>query len=321
MDFALFISLLVGWMLFHHGAWACVCRSKFYCSEYILLCPIPFVVRPGQPLGKVSITCTTKQSTDSLRVTRLTRFKDYSKQTEIASMIRQSGKTTPQYKNETEWKQRSTLEGNSTAMVLTVPNITFDDLQYKYMCLVNASRNDSTAYVFRSRGHMIYAIPEPRVTLNVSGIFHEYFLLNCSAFNRLSFSALTPGQIKFEYFNNGSWGHMPPRSYGMNTDIGRSAFSVRHSYTIRVWLYYLRGCHHRFRCYVDHHNVDHMEQYNAERLVDLHRGTTPCSASDGHKTAKAKSSNDGTKLYMDLTVAAAAAVIVAGVVAVLPVQS
>lgn len=202
-------------------------------------------------------------------------------------------------------------------MMLTLPNITFDDLQYKYMCLVNASRNDSTTYVFRSRGHMIYAIPEPRVTLNVTSMFYEYFLLNCSAFNRLSFSALTPGQIKFEYFNNGSWGHMPPRSYGRDTDIGQSAFSVRYSYTIRVWLYYLRGCHHRFRCYVDHHDLDHMERYKAERLVNLPRGTSPCPASDDNKTAKV--SNDGTKLYMDLTVAAA--VIVAGVVAVLPVQS
>lgn len=317
MDFTLSISLLVGWTLLHHGAWACVCRSNLYCSEYILLCPIPLVVRPGQPLGQVRITCTAKQSTDSLRVTRLTRFKEYSKQTEIASLIRQSDKATLQYKNETEWKQRSTLEGNSTAMVLTVPNITFEDLQYKYMCLVNASRNDGTTYVFRSRGHMIYAIPESRVTLNVTGMFHEYFLLNCSAFNRLNFSSLTPGQIKFEYFNNGLWGPMPPRSYGMDTDIGQSAFSVRRSYTLRVWLYYLRGCHHRFRCLVEHRDVDHMDPNPVERLVDLPRGTSSCPALDGNRTAKA--SNESTKLYMDLTVVAT--VIVAGLVAVLPVQS
>lgn len=231
-------------------------------------------------------------------------------------MIRQSGKTTPQYKNETEWKQRSTLEGNSTAMVLTVPNITFDDLQYKYMCLVNASRNDSTAYVFRSRGHMIYAIPEPRVTLNVSGIFHEYFLLNCSAFNRLNFSTIRPGQIRFQHFNNGTWRYMPQGFSANGSDIGQSAFSVRHSCTIRVSLNSLRGCHHRFRCYLEHHDVDHMERYTAERLVDLPRGTSSCPASDDDKTAK--DTNESTKLYMDLTVVAA--VIVAGVVAVLPVQ-
>ena len=132
MDFTLSISLLVGWTLLHHGAWACVCRSNLYCSEYILLCPIPLVVRPGQPLGQVRITCTAKNSNESLQVARLIRFKDVSKQTEIAIVNFQSDKATPQYANEAEWKQRSTLEleGNSTNMVLTVPKITFDDLQY-----------------------------------------------------------------------------------------------------------------------------------------------------------------------------------------------
>ena len=317
MDFTLFISLQVGWMLFHHGAWACVCRSNLYCSEYILLCPIPLVVRPGQPLGKVSITCTAKNSNESLQVGRLMRFKDISKQTKIASVNFQSGKATPQYANETEWKQRSTLEleDNSTNMVLTVPKITFDDLQYEYVCDGTVSAN-STEYSFSSQSLMIYAIPEPRVTLNVTGMSQEHFLLNCSAFNRLNFSTIRPGQIRFQHFNNGTWRYMPQGFSANGSDIGQSAFSVRHSCTIRVSLNSLRGCHHRFRCYLEHHDVDHMERYTAERLVDLPRGTSSCPASDDDKTAK--DTNESTKLYMDLTVVAA--VIVAGVVAVLPVQ-
>ena len=63
--------------------------------------------------------------------------------------------------------------------------------------------------------------------------------------------------------------------------------------------------------------MDHMDPNPVERLVDLPRGTSSCPALDGNRTAKA--SNESTKLYMDLTVVAT--VIVAGVVAVLPVQS